>query len=92
MSDKPVDAATSDEELARKIEVHLALDDGSPGFLLNQADFKRILVALRRNDREKMALAGLNSLKRRYPQDLAFANAGFTLGVVRAVVDGILEI
>jgi hypothetical protein len=89
MDDKPVDPAESDEELARKIETHLALDEGSPGFLLNHADFQRIVRALR-PDRERMVLAGLNGVKVRYAQDLAFANAGFTLGVVRAIVNGIL--
>ena len=89
MSDKPVEPAASDEELACKIEIHLAMNEGSPGFLLSPVDFKRILRALRCNDREKMVLAGLNALKNCYPRDLVFANVGFTLGVVRTVVDGI---
>ena len=87
MNYRPVEPSASNEELSRKIETHLRLDEGSPGFLLNRADFERIVCALR-PDREAMALAGLNELKRRYPQDLAFANSGFTLGVVRAVLDG----
>lgn len=49
----------------------------------------RITDALYPN-REELALAGVNSLTARYSRDLAFANAGFTFGVVRAVVDGIL--
>lgn len=43
------------EELARKIELHLKLDEGSPGFLLNRADFERVVVALRLPPLESVA-------------------------------------
>lgn len=40
-------------------------------------------------NREALILAGLKSLTDAYGRDFAFANAGFTIGVVRAVIDGI---
>jgi hypothetical protein len=49
----------------------------------------RITEALYAN-REELVLTGVKSLVAQYPRDLAFANAGFTLGVARAVVDGVL--
>ncbi len=35
------------DELANKIEMHLAIDEASPGFYLTKDEFRRIVVALR---------------------------------------------
>ena len=61
--------------------------DEAPG----EITLRALRLADRLKDREAVCLRGLNALKHRYPNDLAFSNAGFTLGVVRAIVDGILE-
>jgi len=50
----------------------------------------RLLAAVRNRDNDTLLMDGLNGLKASYPNDLAFANAGFTLGVVRAVLAGAL--
>jgi hypothetical protein len=39
--------------------------------------------------KEEAIQVGLNALTARYPNDLAFANAGFTLGVVDCIVDAV---
>jgi hypothetical protein len=48
-------------------------------------------LAERMSDGEAMALAGLNALKAAYPNDLAFANTGFTLGVVQTIITSVIE-
>lgn len=40
---------------------------------------------------QNKVLLGLNALMVRYPNDIAFANAGFTIGVVRCVVEATLR-
>jgi len=89
---KPVDACKTPSELADKISLHLTMDEGSPGFLLNQADLQLCVTALRAlapQDNEELALIALNALKRRYPNDLIFANAGFAIGVCRCIVEAV---
>ncbi|MDB5612084.1 MAG: hypothetical protein JWP25_8984 [Bradyrhizobium sp.] len=45
--DEPVSMAATAADLADKIATHLKLDNASPGFLLNRADFERIVTVLR---------------------------------------------
>lgn len=45
----------------------------------------------RLHDREAATVRGLNALKTKYPTDLCFANTGFTLGVIRCVIDAALS-
>ena len=59
----------------------------SPGAIQLQA----LELAERLRDREKLMIQGLNALKAAYPGDVALANAGFALGVVRAIIGGILD-
>ena len=61
----------------------------------NEKPGTTILRALRLanllNDKEAVITAGINALKMKYPHDLAFAKAGFTIGVVETVVDCVFK-
>ena len=58
----------------------------SPGAIM----LRSLELAERLRDREKLVIAGLNALKACYPNDLLFANTGFALNVVRAIIGGVL--
>ena len=71
-----------------KLLQKLKVGNEKPGWTILRA--MRLADAIRSGDREAMVIDGLNGLKARFPHDLAFANVGFALNVVRAVLDGAL--
>jgi hypothetical protein len=77
------DSATKQIETLKLLQ-RLKQGDEKPGSIILRA----LHIAA---DREAAVIRGINALTARYPHDLAFANAGFTLGVVRTIVDAALS-
>lgn len=70
----------------KPLETYIIVREEDGDRELTRAEWDRAFSLLN-GDREQFVLDGLNALKARFPQELAFANAGFTIDVVRCLVN-----
>jgi hypothetical protein len=79
------------DHTAKRIEMiellqKLKRDDEAPGM----TKLRAMRTAVRLADMDRAVLIGLNAIAAKYPRELAFANTGFTMGVVRTIIDALL--